>query len=120
MGLAPAFGLLIAYWRCQGGAVDDRAKQLSESQLLEEEIAALIMGYFEEHPQAMDTLEGIAEWWLMRERVRVEVETLSRVVRQLTERDLVEVSGVGQYMRYRLKTSTDQCARGEPFVRRSN
>lgn len=100
--------------------MDDKAKQLSDSQLLEEEIAALIMGYFEEHPQAMDTLEGIAEWWLMRKWVRAEVEALSRVLRQLAERGLVEVSGGGQYQHYRLKTSTDQHARGEPFVRRSN
>jgi Fe2+ or Zn2+ uptake regulation protein len=49
-----------------------------------------VMGYLTEHPQAMDTVQGIAEWWVMRQQVRVEVETLTKVLQQLVDEGLVE------------------------------
>ncbi len=36
----------------------------------------------------MDTLEGIAEWWIARQQIRVDVEILARALRRLTERGL--------------------------------
>ena len=39
----------------------------------EDQVAKDILAYLAEHPQAMDTLEGIAEWWLMRQHIRVTV-----------------------------------------------
>lgn len=41
------------------------------------EIARMILRYLEEHADAMDTIQGIAQWWLLREwskRKMVEVE----------------------------------------------
>ena len=43
----------------------------------ETEIARAILRYLREHPEAKDTLDGIAQWWLVREwteRRRIEIE----------------------------------------------
>jgi Fe2+ or Zn2+ uptake regulation protein len=34
-----------------------------------EQISHLILGYLGKHPEAQDTLEGIADWWLTFERI---------------------------------------------------
>ena len=44
-----------------------------------------ILNYLEEHPDAMDAVNGIAEWWIARSQIRVEVEALRRVLKELTE-----------------------------------
>ena len=56
------------------------------------------MNYLEEHPDAMEALDGIAEWWVARSQIRFEVEALSRVLKELTE------SGVLKEMRVTGKT----------------
>lgn len=80
------------------------SKQNEES-LREEEMADAVLGYLAEHPRASDTFEGIAEWWIMRHRVRVEVNTLKRILRQLTSSGLLERSGGGDKARYHLKAT---------------
>jgi hypothetical protein len=69
----------------------------------EVEIAEAILGYLGEHPQAMDTLDGIAEWWLARYRVSYELEAVKRAVRHLTDEGLLEEIGGGQSPLYHLK-----------------
>ena len=69
----------------------------------DEEMAEYILGYLSEHPQAMDTTEGIAQWWIMRQQVRVNVTKLTRVLKGLAEKGLLEEFGVGEERRYRLK-----------------
>jgi hypothetical protein len=48
------------------------------------------MCYLGEHPQAMDNAQGIAEWWVMRQQVPVEVEVLLRVLQQLADQGRLE------------------------------
>ncbi len=74
----------------------------------EEELTSAVLGYLAEHPRAMDTLEGIAEWWIARQQIRVEVATLASVLRRLTERGLLEVTGSGEYARYSLKPESHE------------
>jgi hypothetical protein len=74
----------------------------------EKKMADAILGYLAEHPRASDTLEGIAEWWIMRHQVRVEVNTLKRILRQLTDSGLLEKSGVGDEACYHLKGEGDR------------
>lgn len=69
----------------------------------DDEIAAAIIEYLEEHPRAMDTLDGIAGWWLPLHRVRFEVEAVERVVRHLTERGVLEEVSDERQPRYQLK-----------------
>ncbi len=70
----------------------------------EEKLAEAILEYLAAHPQASDTLEGIAEWWIMRQQIRVEATSVARALRQLTESGLLEEIGEGENpRRYRLK-----------------
>jgi len=61
-----------------------------EAQRRETELARAVMRYLVEHPQAMDNAQGIAEWWVTREQVPVEVETLAKVLQQLADEGLIE------------------------------
>ena len=70
---------------------------------LDDDVAAAILGYLEEHPHGMDTLEGIAEWWIARQRVRVQVVTVARVLERLTEGGAVEVVSANGHRLYRRK-----------------
>ena len=69
----------------------------------DDDVAAAILGYLEEHPQGMDTVEGIAEWWVSRQQIRVQVATVTRVLHRLTERGAVEVIANGAHRLYRRK-----------------
>jgi Fe2+ or Zn2+ uptake regulation protein len=76
-----------------------------EERRYEEKLAEAILEYLAEHPRASDTLEGIAEWWIMRQQIRVEVTSVAKVLRQLTESGLLEEFDEGEKprRRYRLK-----------------
>ena len=52
----------------------------------------------------METLEGIADWWIPRQQVRVELESLSRVLRRLQELGVIEELRIGEDRLYRLKS----------------
>jgi hypothetical protein len=69
----------------------------------EPELELAVRRYLAEHPEAMDTTEGIAEWWLMRERMRVDLEALARILGRLTDEGVLERIGAGDEARYRLK-----------------
>lgn len=62
-----------------------------------------ILAYLQEHPDAMETREGIAHWWIMRRVVRAEVEAVTRVLHTLTARGIIEEVGTGTQCRYRLR-----------------
>ena len=62
-----------------------------------------LLGYLREHPNAMDTLKGIAEWWLPRHRVRVEVERVAQALQTLEARGLIERIGGEDRPLYRLR-----------------
>jgi Fe2+ or Zn2+ uptake regulation protein len=83
--------------------MDISADSQGSDQQHEEKLSSAILRYLAENPRAMDTLEGIAEWWIARQQIRVEVSTLIRVLNRLTERGLLEVTGTGEYARYSLK-----------------
>ena len=86
----------------------------AEESQREEELARCLLDYLEEHPQATDTLEGIAEWWVMREQVRVDVRMLERVLRRLTEQGFLEETHAGSQVRFSLKRTSDGLKKGEP------
>jgi hypothetical protein len=58
-----------------------------------------------EHPAAADTLAGIAEWWVMRRVVHVEVKAVGRVLERLVNAGVVEVIESAGQRRYRMKAS---------------
>ena len=76
----------------------EQADELREMVLRE-----MVLRYLAEHPEAMDTLEGIAEWWIMREQLRVDLQRLARVLDDLTAQGILEETGVGDGRVYRLR-----------------
>lgn len=72
----------------------------------EDELARAVLAYLAEHPQAMDTVEGIARWWLMRQQVRANITMLMRVLDDLTARGRLELIGNGENRRYRLRPTS--------------
>ena len=48
------------------------------------------MNYLGAHPQAMDNVRGIAEWWVMPQQVQVDLGILTRVLHQLADEGLLE------------------------------
>jgi Fe2+ or Zn2+ uptake regulation protein len=80
----------------------------------EDELAAAILAYLAEHPDASETLDGIAEWWLMRQQIRANVTTLATALRRLTERGVLEEVQVGSTRHYRLKSRPSRDNMPEP------
>ena len=72
-----------------------------EPERLEQMLRETLLKYVTEHPQAMDTAEGISAWWTKRE-MGTDVETVRRVLDRLTDEGLLERLGAGKYSHYRL------------------
>jgi DNA-binding MarR family transcriptional regulator len=68
----------------------------------EEWIEQAVLRYLKVHPQAMDTIEGIADWWF-RHHGAVDRPTLARVLRALVQRGILERIGGGQDGLYRMR-----------------
>ncbi len=66
------------------------------------ELARAVMRYLDEHPQAMDNVQGIAEWWVMRQQVRVDVDALVGALRQLVDEGVLEEMDSTEGPLYRL------------------
>lgn len=67
------------------------------------ELARAILEYLAEHPDAQDTAEGIASFWVMRQEVKEEVESVLRVLNELTDSSQLESVRRGNHVLYRLK-----------------
>lgn len=71
----------------------------------EDELTEMILNYLAAHPDALDTLEGIAQWWLMHEHIRAEVERVISALQLLIEQGLVNEIRKGDLRLYQLKSS---------------
>ncbi len=74
------------------------------------ELARELLDYLAEDSGAMDTLQGIAEWWLLRQRVRMVVRQVERVLLRLTAEGALEAVGSGPTRRYRLRRDDGRAA----------
>jgi hypothetical protein len=52
-------------------------------------LSLAILGYLVKRPQAQDTVEGIARWWLNQWRVEIVAGMVRKAVRELCERQLL-------------------------------
>ncbi len=52
---------------------------------LHTEIQAILLGYLEDHPNALDTAVGIQQWWLTRRIGQYSVDRVQRALDQLVE-----------------------------------
>lgn len=48
-----------------------------------------ILKYLAAHPRAADTVEGIANWWLPRQRYEADIQKIQQALDELAERRLV-------------------------------
>jgi hypothetical protein len=65
------------------------------------QLRALVLGYLDDHPTAMDTLDGIAEWWVLRQQIEIEVRRVSRVLGTLVRDGVLEEHEQGGIRFYR-------------------
>ena len=69
-------------------------------------IAREILAYLAEHPDAQDTAEGIAQWWLLERRIQQEVPQVKAALTELTESGLIRKrQGKDSSTRYRIRRS---------------
>jgi hypothetical protein len=66
------------------------------------QIAHDILVYLSKHPDAQDTLEGIAEWWLLEQVITYHMAAVKEVLAELVDRELVlEIKSADSRIRYR-------------------
>jgi len=68
------------------------------------EVEGAVLRYLAEHPNAADTLRGIACWWLAQERVRWETTRVAGILERLVNRGVLDRLGSGEAALYRLRT----------------
>jgi hypothetical protein len=67
----------------------------------EPDFSTAILEYLARHPQAEDTAEGIALFWIPQGSAQVEIARIQRDLDSLTMRGLLEKRGTGETTRYR-------------------
>jgi len=63
-------------------------------------LADEVLAYLVQHPQAQDTMEGIAEWWLMEQRIRYAVADVEAALHELVGNDSLVASQCGDGRTY--------------------
>ena len=86
--------------RCETDVNDRLPRSATEH---EERIQQELLGYLLDNPGAMDTLEGIAAWWLPRHEVRVGVELVARALERLESEGVIERAGGPDRPLFRLR-----------------
>ncbi len=61
------------------GQVDDKAEQVSK----------MILDYIRKYPDAGDTLEGIARWWLQTERIESSLDQVADALEDLMQKGVI-------------------------------
>jgi Fe2+ or Zn2+ uptake regulation protein len=57
---------------------------------LQTEIQAILLGYLEENPNALDTAAGIQQWWLLRRLSQYSVDRVQSALEELTEAGFIK------------------------------
>ena len=55
-----------------------------------EQLARMILNYLRRNPNAADTLEGIAKWWLGFEKIESSVEDVANILENLVQQGIIE------------------------------
>jgi hypothetical protein len=66
-------------------------------------LASAVIAYLKQHPQAMDTVSGIAEWWVPPGGAPIDLTEMRKVLEELTRRGVLEQIDAGEHTHYRLK-----------------
>lgn len=76
--------------RGKGEGLSEKEKNAPLFIMDKDEIARRIMNYLRKHPDARDTLEGIAKWWLGFEKIDESVKDVSIVIEGLKKKALLK------------------------------
>lgn len=60
-----------------------------------DQTAQMISDYLDSHPEAADTLDGIVNWWLMRQRQAQTRDTVKQALEKLVKQGIVVAVDVG-------------------------
>ena len=72
-------------------------------------LADEVLSYLSQHPEAQDTVEGIAEWWLLEQRVRHSVTDVAAALVEFEAQKLVVTRrGVDGRIHYRVNPKKKQ------------
>lgn len=72
------------------------------------EVCQYILAYLSDNPDAGDTFEGIVEWWLLNQRIKFEMRTISAALASLVADGLiVEQRGRDSRSIYRIKQTAE-------------
>jgi hypothetical protein len=72
-------------------------------------VAGEILSYLANHPQASDTLEGIVDWWLLRQKIEYQTKVVRDALADLVEKGfLVKEVTKDSRIRYRANEKTDR------------
>ena len=52
-----------------------------------------ILAYLADHPDADDTIEGIAQWWLLEQRIKQQIPIVEKALAELVNRGFVLAQG---------------------------
>jgi hypothetical protein len=55
-------------------------------------MSTAVLSYLAQHPEAQDTIEGIAEWWLLEHRIVETTKALEAVLNDLVQQDFLLAS----------------------------
>jgi hypothetical protein len=80
------------YWhaRCFPTGVDNPGRPLADE----------VLAYLLQHPQAQDTVEGIAEWWLLEQRIRGAIAEVEIALHDLVDHDFLVARQCGDGRTY--------------------
>lgn len=53
-------------------------------------MALQILDYLSHHPKAQDTVDGIAEWWMLEQHIRHVIAQVKKAVEELLDAGLIE------------------------------
>jgi len=68
-------------------------------------IARAILDYLRKHPEAQDTLAGIAEWWVPDEKLKARTTVVREALTQLVDEGLVlQYEGKDSQTHYRVNS----------------
>lgn len=74
-----------------------------------------ILAYLSEHPDAEDTLEGVAEWWLLKQKVRHKTREVKKSLSEMVAQGLLlEQKGQDNHIYYRINRSKYDEIKGYP------
>ena len=69
-------------------------------------ITCEILAYLAEHPDAQDTVEGIAEWWLLEQKIKHTTTEVKKSLSELVDKGfIVECKGKNSHTCYRVNRS---------------